>query len=213
MAIIETLVVGPIETNCHLFGDPETRECAIIDPGGDEDMIASALTRLDVRPTMILLTHAHFDHVLAVAALKRRYDLRVGASAGETACLGSARLTGAEMFGIPFETTSTDFTINDGDDIAVGSLNLKALSTPGHSVGGMCFLGEGLVFVGDVLFRDSIGRYDLPGADLRALHASLGRLLGLDDSTRVYSGHGPSTTIGRERKSNPVLAEMGLGGE
>lgn len=213
MAIFETLVVGPLETNCYLFGDPDTRDCAIIDPGGDADRIAAALKRHDLQPGLILLTHAHFDHVLAVAALKRRFGLRVGTSPEEAVSLGDAFLSGAQMFGIPFETSSADFTIAEGDEIAVGALTLKALSTPGHSAGGLSFLGDGFVFVGDVLFRSGIGRYDLPGADLQALRASLERLLALDDDTRVYAGHGPPTTIGRERASNPHIADLGLGGD
>jgi len=211
MPIIETVVVGPLETNCYLFGDPETRECAIVDPGGDEDRIAEALSRRDLRPAAILLTHAHFDHALAVAALKRRFGLRVGTSSQEAIALGNPFLSGAQMFGIPFETAAAEFTIGDGDNVPVGSATLKALSTPGHSAGGLSFLGDGFVFVGDVLFCGGIGRYDLPGADLAALRASLERLLALDDETRVYPGHGPPTTIGRERKANPYLAEMGLG--
>ena len=211
--ILHALVVGPIETNCYLFGDEPLRECVIIDPGGDDDKIAAALSEHDLRPTMILLTHAHFDHTGAVAALRRRYGLRVGVSQAEARCLEDARYSGAAWFGFPFEETSPDFFISEGDELQIGGVRLKALSTPGHSAGGFSFLGDGLVFVGDVLFRDGIGRYDLPGSDLDALRASLERLLALDDDTRVYPGHGPATTIGRERRSNPCLADLGLTGQ
>jgi len=213
MAFLHTITVGPLETNCYLFGDEATRECAIIDPGGDEDKIAGALKKHDLRPTMILLTHAHFDHTGAVAALKRRYGLRVGGSQAEARCLADALLSGATWFGIPFKTTSADFLIADGDDLRVGNVVLKVLATPGHSAGGLSFIGDGLAFVGDVLFCDGIGRYDLPGSDFETLRRSLKRLLALDDAMRVYPGHGPATTIGRERRSNPSLAELGLGGE
>jgi len=210
---VRTIVVGPIETNCYLFGDEATRECAVIDPGGDDDKIAAALSDHALRPTMILLTHAHFDHTGAVAALKRRFGLRVGVSQAEARCLEDARYSGASWFGFPFETAAADFFISDGDEFRIGGATLKALSTPGHSAGGLSFLGDGLVFVGDVLFRDGVGRYDLPGSDLDALRASLERLLALDDATHVYPGHGPATTIGRERRSNPCLADLGLTGE
>jgi len=212
MIVVHTVVVGPLETNCYLVGDPTTGECAVIDPGGDEDQIALALGRYNLRPTLILLTHAHFDHTGAVAALKRRFGLRVGVAQAEARCLEDARYSGAAFFGFPFEPSASDFFIADGDELRVGKLTLNALATPGHSAGGMSFLGEGLVFVGDVLFRNGIGRYDLPGADLDALKRSLKQLLALDDATRVYPGHGPATTIGCERRSNPCLAELGLGG-
>jgi len=212
MSLLHTLVVGPLDTNCYLIGDEATRECAIIDPGGDEDRIAAALKKRNLRPEMILLTHAHFDHTGAVAALKRRFNLRVGVSQAEASCLEDARHSGAAWFGFPFQPSKADFFIADGGEIGAGSVTLKALATPGHSSGGLSFLGEGLVFVGDVLFHDGIGRYDLPGSDFEALRRSLKRLLALDDAMRVYPGHGPATTIGRERRSNPSLIELGLSG-
>jgi len=212
MSLLQTIVVGALETNCYLFADAATRECAIIDPGGDDVTIAERLAEHNLRPTMILLTHAHFDHAGAVAALKRRYEVRVGASQLEARCLEDARLSGAEWFGLPFETTAADFSLAEGDQLRVGAVELKVLATPGHSAGGLSFLGDGLVFSGDVLFRDGIGRYDLPDSDAQALRRSLERLLALDDATRVYPGHGPPTTIGRERRSNPHLALFGLNG-
>lgn len=208
MLIIETVVVGPLETNCYLVGDRRTRECAIIDPGGDEALIASEIEKHDLRPRLILLTHGHFDHAGAVAALKRRYSVRVGTSQAEARCISDATLSGAIWFGIPFEPASADFFIAEGDQLKVGAIALKALETPGHSPGGLSFLGDGVVFVGDVLFRGGVGRYDLPGSDVQALRRSLQRLLALQDDMRIYPGHGPPTTIGRERRSNPYLAQM-----
>ncbi|MBM3334820.1 MBL fold metallo-hydrolase [Candidatus Sumerlaeota bacterium] len=208
MALLDTVVVGPLETNCYLFGDSATRQCAIIDPGGDLDLIADAIEQEDLRPEMILLTHAHFDHTGAVEGLKRRYGLRVGSSQAEARCLGDQRLSGAAWFGVPFEPSMADFFIADGDEIRVGSAKLRALATPGHSSGGLSFVGDGLVFVGDVLFREGVGRYDLPGSDFDELCQSLGRLLDLDDKTVVYPGHGPATTIGHERRHNPFLTDL-----
>ena len=239
MSLLHTLAVGPLETNCYLYADEATRECAIIDPGDDEDRIVAALTKHDLRPTMILLTHAHFDHIGAVAALKRRYSpglstqdsalstqdsgllftqhsglrtcfLRVGLSQAESPALEDARYSGATWFCVSVETAKADFFIGDGDVLRLGETTLTALSTPGHSAGGLSFVGDGVVFVGDVLFRDGIGRYDLPGADFEALKRSLARLLELADETKVYPGHGPETTIGRERRSNPYLVELGV---
>lgn len=212
MSLLQTIVVGALETNCYLFGDEATHECAIIDPGGDDQVIAERLAKDGLRPTMILLTHAHFDHAGAVAALKRRYDVRVGTSQLEARSLEDAQLSGADWFGSPFETTKADFFLTDGEELRVSGAWLKVLATPGHSPGSLSFLGDGLVFSGDVLFRDGVGRYDLPGSDAQALRQSLERLFALDDTTRVYPGHGPTTTIGRERQSNPHLALFGLDG-
>ncbi len=207
MPFLHTLAVGPLETNCYLYGDDKTGECAIIDPGGDGERIAAAIGRHSLQPTLILLTHAHFDHTGAVAALNKRYGARVGLGEPEAPALSNALQSGATWFGCPFEPAAPDFFIADGQRISIGAAELTALATPGHSAGGLSFLGDGLVFVGDVLFRDGIGRYDLPGADFETLRRSLRRLLSLPDDTRVLPGHGPATTIGRERKTNPYLAE------
>ncbi|MCX8038691.1 MAG: MBL fold metallo-hydrolase [Candidatus Sumerlaeia bacterium] len=207
MPFLHTLAVGPLETNCYLYGDDATGECAIIDPGGEAERIAATLARQSLRPTLILLTHAHFDHTGAVAALKKRFDVPVGLGEAEAPALSNALQSGATWFGFPFEPAVPDFFIADSQRLAVGTAELTALATPGHSPGGLSFLGDGLVFVGDVLFRDGIGRYDLPGSDYEALRRSLRRLLSLPDTTRVLPGHGPATTIGRERKTNPYLAD------
>jgi glyoxylase-like metal-dependent hydrolase (beta-lactamase superfamily II) len=212
VAFLEMLAVGPLATNCYLFGDQAAGECTIIDPGGDPARIIDALEASDLRPTTILLTHAHFDHTGGVAALRREYNLRVGVSEAEARGLEDAVSSGAEWFGFPFERAPADFFIADGDHLPVGGLNLEAMATPGHSAGGLSFLGDGLVFVGDVLFRDGVGRYDLPGANLAALRQSLERLLALDDATEVYPGHGPATTIGRERTSNSAIGSLAVGG-
>jgi glyoxylase-like metal-dependent hydrolase (beta-lactamase superfamily II) len=207
---IETLVVGPLETNCYLLASPDTHECAVIDPGGDEEAIENAIARRQWRPTMILLTHAHFDHAGAVAALKRRFDAPVGTSVAEAQCLGDPRRSGAEFFGFPYEPSEADFIVDDGDELWVGREAIEALSTPGHSAGGLSFRCGHDLFVGDALFCGGIGRYDLPGSNREALRRSLKRLLQFDDPTKIYPGHGPPTTIGRERLTNPELRAMGL---
>jgi len=212
MPIIESLPVGPLQTNCYLLGDEATRACAIIDPGDEPETIARAIARRDLRPALILLTHAHFDHIGAVGALRERYGARVGISEIEAPFLADARLSGAELFGFSFEPSRADFTIAEGDQLRVGELTLTALETPGHSPGGLSYLGGTFVFVGDVLFRDGIGRYDLPGASSLVLARSLERLLALNGDTTVYPGHGPATTITREARMNPHLAFLGIGG-
>lgn len=210
MPILENLVVAPLDVNCYLFGDKETGECAIIDPGGEAERIAAAIKRLDLKPVQILLTHAHFDHAGAVAELKRRFEIPAGVGAAETGLLENRVLNGSAVFGFPFEPTSADFTIQEDDEFRFGTAMLRAISTPGHSPAGISFVSDDLVFSGDVLFAGGIGRDDLPGADTDALRRSLERLLALPDETRVFPGHGPSTTIGRERLSNHFLTQLGV---
>jgi glyoxylase-like metal-dependent hydrolase (beta-lactamase superfamily II) len=209
---IKTVVVGPLETNCYLVADEATGECAIIDPGEDARRISDAIERHEFRPALILLTHAHFDHTGAVAECRERYGARIGVSAAEAPALEDGLLSGAQLFGFPFRPSKADFTIAEGDDLPLGESTLRAIETPGHSAGGLTFLGDDFALVGDVLFRDGIGRYDLPGSDVHRLTASLARLLELPDATRVYPGHGPVTTIGREKDMNPHLSFLGLGG-
>jgi len=200
------LEVGPFMENTYVVGCEETKEAAVIDPGAEEDEILAAIRRLGVTVTKILNTHAHIDHIGAVQAVRK--------ATGAKFCLHEAEAPFVEgydqqcrFFGVRFgDKPQIDGFLKDGDVVEVGRLRGKVLHTPGHSPGGLCFdFGEN-VFVGDTLFNGSIGRTDLPGGNYDQLIDNIKRkLLTLPPATKAWSGHGPATTIGREKQSNPFL--------
>jgi len=197
---------GAFLENCYLAIDEEARQCVIVDPGEDAGLILRQVAAAGARPVAVWLTHAHLDHVLGVG--------RVAAETGAPVFLHPADRAlydhvpeQAAAFGLRAAAVPPpDRAFAHGDEVRVGGLTFSVRHTPGHSPGSVCLLGDGVVFAGDVLFQGSIGRTDLPGGDLDALLASIEReLLVLPDSTIVYSGHGPQTTIGAERRGNPFL--------
>ena len=197
---------GAFLENCYLAIDEEARQCVIVDPGEDAGLILRQVAVAGARPVAVWLTHAHLDHVLGVG--------RVAAETGAPVFLHPADRAlydhvpeQAAAFGLRAAAVPPpDRAFAHGDEVRVGGLTFSVRHTPGHSPGSVCLLGDGVVFAGDVLFQGSIGRTDLPGGDLDALLASIEReLLVLPDSTIVYSGHGPQTTIGAERRGNPFL--------
>ena len=206
--ILELLTVGPFQENCYVVGDEETGEGAIIDPGDEAARIALAVEQTNLEITQILITHAHIDHVGAVAALVDEYGCPVLMHAEAEPMLGQLP-TQAMMMGLRFgEVPTVDRHIKDEEVIEVGGLQLRSLYTPGHAPGHIAFYieSEGLLLSGDALFAGSVGRVDLPGGSMEVLMRSIEeRLLTLPDETRVYPGHGPETTIGNERVHNPFL--------
>jgi glyoxylase-like metal-dependent hydrolase (beta-lactamase superfamily II) len=206
--ILEMLTVGPFQENCYVIGDQESGIGALIDPGDEAARIAMAVeeTGLDIKS--IIVTHAHIDHVGAVAALTDEYSCPVLMHA-ESEPLLEGLPTQAMMMGLKFgKVPRVDSYVEDDDILEVGDLRLRSLYTPGHAPGHLAFYleDEGLVLSGDALFAGSVGRVDLPGGSMEVLMQSIeDRLLTLPDETVVYSGHGPRTTIGNERTSNPFL--------
>jgi len=205
--IIRTLLVGLIETNCYLIGDEATRKGAVIDPGGDPDAILAAIKCEGLTIEYILNTHAHFDHVAANEALRAATGALLALHPADTELLTGGG--GGEWFGLSsMPSVHPDVELSDGQEVAVGKLRLKVLHTPGHSPGHVAFYlaNEGVLFSGDALFQNGMGRTDLPGGDYPTLIASIRRrLLTLPDETVVYPGHGPATTIGAERRHNRFL--------
>jgi len=205
--IIRTLLVGLIQTNCYLVGDEATRKGAVIDPGGDPDATLAAIESEGLTIEYILNTHAHFDHIAANEALHTATGALLALHPADMELLTAGG--GGEWFGLPSASGGhPDVQIRDGQELTVGRLRLKVLHTPGHSPGHVAFYlaNEGVLFAGDALFQNGIGRTDLPGGDYATLIASIRRrLLTLPDETVVYPGHGPRTTIGAERKHNPFL--------
>ena len=201
--ITKTVVVGPLQVNCHIIGDEKTGKAMVIDPGDEPDMIMQVIKKNSLSVEYIICTHGHFDHVGAVADIKKETGAKVVLHQGDLEIYNSAAEL-AHYFGLELEPQPTpDMFVKEGDKINVGALNFEVYQSSGHSPGGIVLYGEGMVITGDTLFAGSIGRTDLPGGDERAIRKSLGKLMSLPDNGVVLCGHGPSSTIGREKKENP----------
>ena len=200
---IVTLPVGELGTNCYIATD-ENGTAAIIDPGADAHAILRVLQDEGVRIGGILLTHAHFDHIGAVNTLAE--DVSVFCHRLDVPALQDGRLNLSALFGRPLAPIADAVCVEDGDTIAIGELTFTVLHTPGHTVGSCCYRLGDVLFAGDTLFRDSIGRTDFPGGDFAVMRQSLARLAALDGELTVYPGHGEMTTIARERQYNPYIA-------
>ena len=203
---VVTIPNGRFAENCYLVIDESAGACAIVDPGEEAGLIAHKIAAAGARPVAIWLTHAHVDHVLGVGRLQRETGVPVYLHPGDRMLYDHAPEQ-AIAFGMRAERLPPpDRELAHGDVLAVGTLTWRVRHAPGHSPGSVVFEGHGVAFVGDVLFQGSIGRTDLPGGDFDTLLRSIEReLLTLPDSTIVYSGHGPETTVGHERRANPFL--------
>jgi len=197
---------GVFAENCYLVADPDTREAVVIDPGEEAPRFIEGLTRRGWTPSAIWLTHAHIDHVLGVGAVKRAWDVPILLHPDDRPFYDNVPRQAA-MFGITAEQPPpVDAPLAEGQALAVGAFTFDVVHTPGHSPGSVSFIGHGLAFSGDVLFAGSIGRTDFLGGDMPTLERSIRtRLYRLPDETRVLSGHGPETTIGVEKRSNPFV--------
>lgn len=205
MRIIQ-LPVGPFEMNAYIVAGKADRECVLIDPGDEPERIIEQVNENKLKPTAILLTHCHLDHAWKVEYIKRHFKIPLYIGEADVPLLESIN-DQAAMFN--FGTTDIpqpDVFFSEAEPIEVGSLNIHPMHTPGHSPGSFCLRIHNAVFAGDVLFKESIGRTDLYGGSFPDLiHSIRTKLLLLPDSTEVYPGHGPSTTIGYEKKHNPFL--------
>lgn len=203
--IIERLVVGPIEANCYIVADEKTKEGLVIDPGDDAPNILKRIAQLGLTIKYIVLTHSHFDHVSATAAVKKATGAKLMIHKDDAVTLNDgilARLAGFNSQKVP----EPDALLKGWEDIAIGGLRFTVLHVPGHSPGCIALYGQDVVFTGDTLFESSIGRTDLPGGNYDQIIDSINsRLMALDDDIKVYPGHGDATTIGFERQSNPFL--------
>jgi len=206
--ILKTLVVGPVSTNCYIVGSESSKRGIIIDPGADARLILKTVNDLGLTISLIVVTHLHFDHVGALAPVKERTGAEIAIHETEAkAGLGMlSRMLSSMMGGSFSQPPKPDRLLKDGDTIEVDGLRFTVLYTPGHSPGGISLYGHGIVFSGDALFNYGIGRTDFPGCSYEQLMDSIqNKLMTLPDETIVYPGHGPSTTIGEERRGNPFL--------
>ncbi|MBO8156103.1 MAG: MBL fold metallo-hydrolase [Bacillaceae bacterium] len=204
---VHQIPVGNLGTNCYLIENES--EVLIIDPGDHGDAIIARINEQQLKPVAILLTHAHFDHIGAVEQIRNEYDIPVYLHEEEHDWLTDPMLNGSQLFAVvePIKGKKPDFSLEEGE-MSLGSFTFDVKHTPGHSPGSTSFIfhEEGFVVAGDTLFQGSIGRTDLPGGNHQQLLDSIEeKILILPDHTTVYPGHGPKTTVGSEKVSNPFF--------
>ncbi len=200
--VLKKLIVGPIESNCYLIGSETTGEGMIIDPGDEADRILNSVKELGLGIKYIVLTHGHWDHMSALAEVSEATAAEVCVHTDEDVSIPARSPSGT-----PGSSSSAAHWLRGGDCLDVGELHFVVIHTPGHTPGGICLLGNGILFSGDTLFNCGVGRTDLPGSSHRQLMDSLNnKLMILPDDTVVYPGHGPDTTIGAERRTNPFIS-------
>jgi hydroxyacylglutathione hydrolase len=206
--IVETIPVGPLQCNCTILGDLVSRKAIVVDPGGDSEILLERLVELNLQVERIIHTHAHLDHFLASGKMKEATGAKL-ALHREDLFLWDMLEDQCRMFGIPFETPPPpDQWLENEEEIDLNDLQGKALHTPGHTPGSMCFLFESqkLLIAGDTLFQGSIGRTDLWGGDFKKIEKSIQeKLYTLDEETSVITGHGESTSIGHEMRANSIV--------
>jgi glyoxylase-like metal-dependent hydrolase (beta-lactamase superfamily II) len=207
--IIETFPVGLLQCNCTIIGSDQTREAVIIDPGDDVPRIVSRLAHHKLTARYIIATHGHIDHVGGFKELKEATGAPVYLHEGDL-FLYNALAMQAQLLGItPPSSTEVDARMDDGEEIGAGEVKLRVHHTPGHTPGSICFYSAGddaRLYAGDTLFMGSIGRTDLWGGSFEEIMDSLrNKVITLPDETVVIPGHGPATTIGREKRFNPFL--------
>jgi len=202
-------VVGPLACNCYVVGEEATRRAVVIDPGGDADELAGEIVSQELTITAIVATHAHFDHIIAAEQLRALTGAPFMLHDDDGPLLDWMQESGRLFLDVDLPPPpEVDTSAQEGDRITAGNVELEVVHTPGHSPGSISLVAPDGVFSGDTLFAGSIGRTDLPGGDAEALlDAVRSKLLTLDESLMVYPGHGPTTTLGSERASNPFVGD------
>jgi glyoxylase-like metal-dependent hydrolase (beta-lactamase superfamily II) len=205
--LVATFPVGTLQCNCSIIACPETKEAAVIDPGGDPDEIVNLCKEHGLNVKYLLHTHAHFDHILGSRAVKEKTGAKICLHKGDQWLYDNLAMQ-CGLFGMKSDTPlPVDNYLNDEEELQIGKLKTKILHTPGHTPGSTCFSLNEHLFAGDTLFKQSIGRTDLWGGSFDEIIASIkNKLFKLDDSTEVIPGHGENTTIWSEKKKNPFVS-------
>lgn len=203
--ILETITVGPVEVNCYILGCNRTSEAVIIDPGAEDGRIKERLSKYNLSAKYIINTHGHADHIGA----NGKFGLPVMIHKSDASFLSNPAKNLSVMMGTIITSPPASRVLEDGDKLYVGDLALEVIHTPGHTPGSVSIKCEDLVFTGDALFKEGLGRTDFPYSSEEDLLKSIReKLLVLPDSTKVYPGHGAATTIGHEREHNPYMREI-----
>lgn len=200
--LIKKIVVGQLESNCYLAGDEDTKEIFIIDPGGDYDKIKDVIDRNSLKPKAVINTHGHGDHIAA----NKEFGISVWIHRLDADFLTdpSKNLSGA--FGFFLKTKTASKLLEDRDILNIGKYSIEVIHTPGHTPGSICLKGERVIFTGDTLFHEGIGRTDFAyGSEEDIIRSIKEKLFTLDDDYVIYPGHGPSSTIGNEKSNNPYI--------
>ena len=207
MIHVEFMVVGPVSTNCYFLVNDELKEVAIVDPGDRADKIKAYIAQEQLKPVAILLTHGHFDHMMAVDQLREKFGCKVYLSKEEEELIKDPQQNVSAMFGRPIATSADEF-VEDGQQLQIAGFQIEVLATPGHTKGGVCYYlkEQEIAFSGDTIFEGSVGRSDFPGGSASELIRSIkDKLCVLPDDTQLFPGHGDSTVVSYEKQYNPFL--------
>jgi glyoxylase-like metal-dependent hydrolase (beta-lactamase superfamily II) len=207
--LVRGVVVGLFQENCYIIGSRQTGEAICVDPGDEVDEIRALAKEMGVKITKIACSHAHLDHIMAVRALKEETGAPFLLHQADIGIMRAMPESALRMLGrVEQPAPNPDAFLADGDDVEITGISLKVLHTPGHTPGSICLYGHGMLFSGDTLFQQSIGRTDLPGGSFPQIMESIvARLMTLPDETIVRPGHMEQTTIGAERRANPFVLE------
>lgn len=202
----EMIVVGALETNCYLVYCEETRESAIVDPGGDPERIIRKIGELGLKPVILINTHGHVDHVGANVDIKEKYDIPLCIHSSDSKMLDNIIASAMGLFLGAKKSPKPDKFCEEGEKIPIGNSSLEVIHTPGHSPGSISLSGDGFLLSGDLLFCGGVGRTDLPGGSWSVLEDSIrNKIFNFPDETIVLPGHGPATTVGQEKMANPFI--------
>lgn len=203
---LQQLQVGPLETNCYIIADEKSKIAAIIDPGENAKQIINAVNEAELKVKYIFLTHGHSDHIAALKEIKEATGAKIVIHELDAHMLTSSESNLSFLLGERFTQPSADIKLKGSEEFRLGDLFLEIIHTPGHTPGGISIKVGNVVFTGDTLFAGSIGRTDFPGGSFDMLISSIKeKLLKLDDDTKIFPGHGESSTIGYEKRMNPFL--------
>ncbi|WP_288301620.1 MBL fold metallo-hydrolase [uncultured Veillonella sp.] len=198
--------LGMLGTNCYIVVDEQSNQCLVVDPGSDGEHVVEVLQEKKLNPLGVVLTHGHSDHIGGIQPIVDTYHCPIYVHKKDESFLTDSRLNLSVYSGSTVEAHGEVRHVKEGDTLSCGSLSFRVIETPGHTPGGVCYYGEGILLAGDTLFRESVGRTDFPGGSFDDLVAAVSeKLFSLPEETVVYPGHGPETTIAHEKEYNPFV--------